>query len=360
MKIVAVVMAGGQGTRFWPLSRKHQPKQLLHLLGEESMLARTIRRLKPLMPVENILVVTGRGILDAVREELPDLPVENILAEPQGRNTAPCVAWASAVVRDRWGADTVIATLPADHYIGDEDGFRAVCESACAYAERGDIVTLGITPSHPETGYGYLQFGEDCTPIDGVSHRARKLEAFVEKPSLDVATSYLQAGNYLWNSGMFFFRADVILDEFRAHLPDVLDQIERVSAAAPEHAEAVLEDAYQQCTSISIDHGIMEHSSRLATIPASFGWSDVGNWRALLDLREEGNDSFELGSVVSEDTSESVLVADEGVTLVALGLRGMTVVACGDVTLALPTDRAQEVRQLVELLDKSGRSDLID
>ena len=360
MKIVAVVMAGGQGTRFWPLSRKHQPKQLLHLLGDESMLSRTIRRLTPMIPVEDIVVVTGRDILELVRAEIPDVPEENILAEPQGRNTAPCVAWASVVVRDRWGPDTVIATLPADHYIGDEDSFRDVCRSACAYADRGDIITLGITPTHPETGYGYLKFGDYCSPIDEVICRARTLIAFVEKPSLTTATTYLQEGQYLWNSGMFFFRADVILEEFAAHLPEVLEQIERVSSADTSNVDAVLEDAYGKCQSISIDHGIMEHSTRLATIPASFGWSDVGNWRALLDLREEGKDSFELGSVVSEDTTESVLVAAEGVTLVALGLKGMTIVACDDVTLALPTDRAQEVRRLVELLDRTGHRDVLD
>jgi len=361
MKTVAVVMAGGQGTRFWPLSRKSRPKQLLNMVGTESMLALTVRRLEGLVSADQILVVTGRDIEQAVREDLPHLPSENILAEPQGRNTAPCVAWASVTVRDRFGPDTVISVFPADHYIADEESFQNAFTSAVAYAQQGDIVTLGITPTRPETGYGYLRFGDFCPEIESVPCRVRTLQAFVEKPTFSQALTYLREGRYLWNSGMFFFRSDVILEEFETHLPEVLTLMEAVSTASSGkgYTEA-LEHAYRESPSISIDFGIMEHSERIVTIPSNLGWSDVGNWRALMDFRDEGQDCYIRGEVHCEETRSSVLVADEGMTLVTLGVNDLAVVACKDVTIVLPVERAQEVKELVDLMRKRGKEKLLE
>jgi mannose-1-phosphate guanylyltransferase len=360
MKTVAIVMAGGQGTRFWPLSRKSRPKQLLNMVGDESMLSLTVRRLEAVVPKDQILIVTGRDIEAAVREDLPQLPPENILAEPQGRNTAPCVAWAAVTVRDRFGPDTVISVFPADHYIADDEAFQNAFTSAAAYAQQKDIVTLGITPTRPETGYGYLRFGDFCPEITSVPCRVRKLQAFVEKPTFSQALTYLREGRYLWNSGMFFFRADVILEEFQAHLPDVLALMNAVSDAEGEdsYTEA-LEHAYQASPSISIDYGIMEHSERIVTIPSNLGWSDVGNWRALMDFRDEGQNCYIRGEVYAEESSGSVLIADEGRVLVTLGVNDLTVVACGDVTMVLPVERAQEVKDLVDLMRKRGKEGLL-
>ena len=361
MKTVAVVMAGGHGTRFWPLSRKSRPKQLLNMVADESMLSLTVRRLEALVPAEQILVVTGREIEDAVRADVPQLPAHNILAEPTGRNTAPCVAWAAVTIRDRFGPDTVISVFPADHYIADEEAFQQAFVSAVAYSKHKEIVTLGITPTRPETGYGYLRFGDFCPEMEAIPCRARTLQAFVEKPAFSQALTYLREGCYLWNSGMFFFRADVILEEFEAHLPEVLELMNQVSHAdGTEDYARVLEDAYEKSPSISIDFGIMEHSDRIVTIPSSLGWSDVGNWHALMDFREEGQDCFTRGDVHAQESTGSVLIADNGHTLVTLGIKDLTVISAKDVTMVLPVDRAQEVKDLVELMRKSGKEELLD
>jgi len=361
MKTVAVVMAGGRGTRFWPLSRASRPKQLLSLFGEESMLATSVRRLERLVPVEQILVITGRDIETQVREQLPTLPHENILAEPMGRNTAPCVAWAAVTAHRRFGPDSVIAVLPADHYINDQGEFESCFESAVRYAQEGNIVTLGVRPSHPETGYGYLQFGDILAPLDGAALTALQLNAFVEKPSLEDAVSYLADGQYLWNSGMFFFSTDTILREFEQQLPDILKTIQTIdSASTGPNGDQVLSELFPTCQSISIDYGIMEQAKQLVTIPASFGWSDVGNWRAMLNFRGEKSENYEVGHVISKDCSGSVLVADEGTSLITLGVQDLAVIACTDVTVVLPIEQAQQVRELVDLVAKSTRKGLLD
>jgi len=361
MKTVAVIMAGGRGTRFWPLSRRSRPKQLLTLFGEQSMLATSVHRLKNLVPMERILVITGKDIEEQVRNDLPELPEENILAEPEGRNTAPCVAWAAVTAKRRFGSDSVIAVLPADHFISDQEGFEKSFISAAHYAKTGDIVTIGVRPSHPETGYGYLKFGALLPPIDEAPLSGLTLTSFVEKPSLEVAISYLQDGQYLWNSGMFFFSTQTILQEFQRQLPELLQIIETIDEASDtDQASAVLDENFSRCPSISIDYGIMENATRLATIPASFGWSDVGNWRALLDFRREDSPNFTAGHVISEDCDGAVLVADKGMTLVTLGVQDVAIIACSDVTVALPIERAQEVRTLVDRVREGTRSDLLD
>ena len=360
MRPLAVVMAGGAGTRFWPLSRRSQPKQLLKLFGDRSMIGMTLERIDPVVGGDGTLIVTERRIVEAVRAEAPTVPPENVLAEPRGRNTAPCVALAAVVARERHGPERVLAVLPADHYIGDEERFHNAFHSAVAYAEQGHLVTLGITPTRPETGYGYLKIGEFAPVVDGAPDRARRLVAFVEKPTPNQALAYLREGRYLWNSGMFFFRVDAILEEFREHQPEILDRMEQlVPTIDTPDFDAALEEAYREVVSISLDYGIMEHSERLLTLPSSFGWSDVGSWRAVLDLGgEEG--VFRHGHVICEDTESSVLVAGEGVSVVTLGVRDLAVVACGDVTLVVHLDRAQEVRDLVDQLRRKGLDNLLE
>ena len=359
MRPLAVLMAGGAGTRFWPLSRRSRPKQLLRLFGDRSMVAITIDRIEPLVGRDGVLIVTERRIKEAIEAESDEVPAANIVAEPVGRNTAPCVALAAVVARERYGEERVLAVLPSDHYVGDEERFHNSVRSAVAYAEQGHLVTLGITPTRPETGYGYLKIGEFAPTVEGAPERARRLVAFVEKPTANQALAYLREGRYLWNSGMFFFRVDTILEEFRAHQPEILDRIEKVARAVDTpFFDNVLEEAYREVASISLDYGIMENSEHLLTIPTSFGWSDVGNWRAMLDLSGE-EEIFRHGHVLGEDTEKSVLVADEGVTIVTLGVRDLAVVACKDVTLVAKLDRAQEVRGLVEQLRRKGLERLL-
>src|SRR5512139_1888804 len=230
-EVYAVIMAGGAGTRFWPLSRRARPKQLLPLgPGSASLLRATVDRIAPLVPPARVLVVTSEELADATARELPEVPRANILAEPVGRNTAPCVGWAAAVVRRR-APEGVLAVLPADHHIGEPERFLAALRTAIAAAEGGDLVTVGIQPTRPETGYGYLELGESMG--SGVFRAAR----FVEKPDLARAQEFLASGRFLWNSGMFFFRADVVLREIASHLPELARALDQYDDAAAKGVE---------------------------------------------------------------------------------------------------------------------------
>jgi len=327
------------------MSQPERPKQLLRLFNNESMVRASIRRLEPLVSPEDVLVITGAGIEDEVRRELSFLPAENIIGEPRGCNTAPCVALGALISQARFGEDRILAVLPADHHITNTAAYLETFRNALALAEQGYVATIGIQPTHPETGYGYLHCGDGIPSAPG----AVELKAFVEKPSIELALSYLQDGNYLWNSGTFFFQTRTILNEFQLHLPDVLSCFD---AHPPELTGTSTRDqlrkAYEKMPSISLDYGIMEKCTKIAAIPGEFGWSDVGSWQALLDHKAPGEDNFTRGFVVAEDCTNSVLVADSGRKLAALGLENLAVVTSGDATLVLPLERAQEVRGLLD------------
>ena len=327
------------------MSQPRRPKQLLRLFNNESMIAASIRRISPLVSPEDILVITGADIEEEVRQELPNLPPENIIGEPRGRNTAPCVALGALISRARFGEDRILAVLPADHHIAKEPAFLETFKAAVQVSKQGHVATIGIQPTHPETGYGYLHCGD---ALDD-TQQSFKLKRFVEKPSLETALGYLEDGNYLWNSGTFFFPTKLILEEFEKHLPDVLAQFDSESMAGSHDAlKAEITKAYEEMPSISIDYGIMEKCDKIAAIRGDFGWSDVGSWRALLDHRDAGSGNFKRGLVVEEDCENSVLVADEGKIVAALGIENLAVVSSGDATLVLPLERAQEVRGLME------------
>lgn len=358
-RLVCAVMAGGSGTRFWPVSRRDRPKQLLSLLSDRTLLRATCERIVPICPPTRQLIITSQRLVNATRAELPDLHPGHVLGEPAARNTAPCMALA-AIAALQIDPNAVLALLPADHHIAQPERFRAALTLATAQAEAGFIVTLGITPTHPETGFGYIELAdptEDEPEVFGVRR-------FVEKPDLATATTYLMGGRHLWNGGVFVLRADVALAAVAAHLPAVdaalapLRDDQSGAFTGPTFIDT-LGDVFPTCPSISIDYGIMEHRSDLRAIALHAGWSDVGSWRSLLDQRAVAEGNFERGDVLAVDCADSVLVSQDGVTLTAVGLRGMAVVATGDAVLAVPLDRSQDVREVVEALTRSGRDRLL-
>jgi mannose-1-phosphate guanylyltransferase len=361
MKIYPVIMAGGSGTRFWPLSRKSRPKQFLALDGETPLLAATVARLPPLARLERTYVVCGPSHASTVRRLVPRLPRQNLIVEPCARNTAPCVGLAALHVAAR-ARRGVMAMLPADHHISQPDAFRDALAAAAALAHQGAIATIGIRPSRPETGYGYLKVGGRLASPRGAraGYPASKVERFVEKPDVVTAARYLAEGGYLWNSGIFLFRADVILEEIRRAMPVLGEQLAVIEGAlgTPSYPRT-LRRVFPNCPSISIDYGVMEKSQRIAVVPAEFGWSDVGSFAALSEVRQ----TDDLGNVadgaalVIDGRNNVVLAGRRPVAVV--GVDELVVVDAGDAVLVVRKDRAQDVRKAVEELRRRGREDLL-
>ncbi|ABC79936.1 mannose-1-phosphate guanylyltransferase [Anaeromyxobacter dehalogenans] len=362
MKIYPVIMAGGSGTRFWPLSRRNRPKQFLALAGDAPLLAATVGRLPPLARPKDTFVVCGPKHAAAARRMVAQLPKENFIVEPCARNTAPCVGLAAIHVaaKDPKG---VIAMLPADHHIGRPEAFRDAVAAAAQLAEAGSIATIGIRPSRPETGYGYLKLGPRLAVRAKGRKRlvAHKVERFVEKPDVVTAARYLADGSYLWNSGIFVFRADVILDEIRRAMPVLGEQLEAIrrTLGTPAYART-LKRVFPDCPSISIDYGVMEKSARISVVPAEFGWSDVGSFAALSDVRV----TDDLGNVAEGDAlvidgRNNVVLAGKDRPIALIGLDDVIVVDSGDALLVCRRDRAQDVRKAVEELGRRGREELL-
>lgn len=351
----AVVMAGGAGTRFWPLSRGKHPKQLLPLGGgDESLIRATVRRVAPLIPSERVLIVTSHALVDAIARELPDVPRKNILAEPVGRNTAPCVAWAAATIA-RTDPSGVLVVLAADHHMADEAGYLNVVRRAVETAASGEMVTVGIKPTRAETGYGYLEVGE------AIAQGVMRAKRFVEKPNAQKAEEFLRAGNYLWNSGQFFFRADVVLKSVETHLPELAKALREYDTAAGRGEEArLVETTYGTLPNISIDHGIMEKADRVAVIPGDFGWSDVGSWTTAYELAPKDSVGNAMPATAICVDATNNYIKSSGKKVVALvGVHDLVVVDTEDALLILPRDRAQDVREIVQRLKERNDTTLL-
>jgi mannose-1-phosphate guanylyltransferase len=348
----ALILAGGGGTRLWPASRRSRPKQLLALGGAESLIAATFGRVSRVLGRERTLVVTAADQAAEMRRALPDLPPENLVAEPAARNTGPAVGLGALVAARRAGEDVRLAVIPSDAFIADEAEFGRVLGLALEHAAEA-IVTIGIKPTRAETGYGYVQRG--VAVRDGVFEVAR----FVEKPDAATAARYLAAGDYWWNSGMFFFTARRLLAEARAHLPDLAALLAEIQSSLDPAATAAAR--YPMATNISIDYGIMEKASGLRVVPGDFGWNDVGSWSALADIREkDGAGNVALGDVILREVTGSVVVSEPGAPLVGVvGVEDLVVVASRDAVLVVRKDRAQEVRAVVEALAAGKRNELL-
>ncbi len=352
----AVVMAGGSGTRFWPLSRSARPKQFLALAGPRSLLAETVARLHPLVAPEHTWVVCGRAHARAAREAVPEIPNGNLLVEPCARNTAPCVGLAALHVSRR-DPGAVMAVLPADHHVARPAAFRGALSSAAALAARGALVTLGLRPTRPETGYGYLELGP---PLAGRG-AARKVKRFVEKPDAATAARYLAGGEHLWNAGIFVFRADVILAEIARFMPELGRELDLLapSIGTPRERSA-LARAFPRCPAVSIDYGVMERSERIAVLPVELGWSDVGSFAALSEVRprdQAGNVAE--GAALILDGRDNVVLAGPRRPLVLVGLDDVIAVDAGDAVLVCRRDRAQDVKRAVDALRQRGREELL-
>jgi mannose-1-phosphate guanylyltransferase len=356
----AVIMAGGSGTRFWPASRQKLPKQLLPLDGGDvPLLAATVRRLAPLVKPEHVLVVTAERLRAATLAACPELLPENVLAEPAARNTAPCVAWAAQVLAAR-DPEARVVVLPSDHAIADPAGFRAAIEEALTAADAGFIATIGIVPTRAETGYGYIELGN----ILGNGAAGNAVARFVEKPKKEVAEEYVASGKYLWNAGMFFFRASVMVDAVARHLPSVADGVAKIVAArGTSDEEALLQSIFPTLESVSIDVGVMEKEAKLAVVPGSFGWNDIGSWLSAWELaaKDEQGNAADVGSFVI-DGERNLLrsyVPGGGKTITVIGASDLVVVETENAILVLHRDKAQDVKKAVELLTKHGRTELL-
>ena len=355
--LYAVILAGGSGTRFWPLSRHLYPKQLLRIMGGETLIQQTMRRVVGCVSADQVLISTNSLQAESIRFQLAewkDALQNSFLLEPEGRNTAPAIALAACRVMES-DPDGIMLVLPADHVIKEDSRFQASVSLATQLADDGHLVTFGVKPIRPETGYGYIQPNRRIRLGARRSLIGHPVARFVEKPDAPTAQRYLRSGNYYWNSGMFVWRASVILDELARHQPALMRSVKALaSKATPNSVSEEFARAYKQLPSISIDHGVMERSSRAAVIPVAFTWSDVGNWSSLEEvapLDRAGN--VVSGKVVDFDSRNSVLYADQRV-VATIGLSDMIVVDTADATLVCPKSRAQDVKQVVELLKKQG------
>jgi mannose-1-phosphate guanylyltransferase len=352
VRIIAVILAGGRGERFWPLSRRSRPKQFLPLLGDRSMLAETLERLNGLVDPRDRWIVTARDLEKEAKLHAAGLPASHVIGEPVGKNTAPAIGLMAWWLQDE-GPDVAVAVLPSDHRVEPAGRFQdELREAARAAIARQAIVTFGVPPTRPETGYGYIEAG-DPVETGSVFHRVR---AFREKPDHATAETYVSDGRHLWNAGMFVFPAALMLQELRAHEPRLTELLSRVPRHGDLSALAALEQYYEAAPSISIDYAVMERSDKALVARAGFAWDDLGSWEAVGDpgTRDAAGNTVR-GLALLEDCANVIAFADEGL-IAGVGVRDLVIVRTPDVTLVCPRDRAQEVRAIVERL--KSREDL--
>ncbi|MCJ7685333.1 MAG: mannose-1-phosphate guanylyltransferase, partial [Desulfobacteraceae bacterium] len=333
----AVILAGGSGTRFWPLSREKMPKQLLHILGDRSMLAMTLDRACALVPEERIWIVTTRSQASEIKRELHILHLEKlqVIEEPAGRNTAAAIGLAAVRIHQN-DPKGVLAVLPADHHIEKKDRFLELLHAGKRVAETGWLVTLGIIPTRPETGYGYIKKGSriDSLDLSNLEFDVFKVSRFTEKPDQETAEKYLRSGDFFWNSGIFLWRADQFMDEMKRSLPEHHRGLMEIGSLGDLSSNTDrVEEIYERLTAISVDYGVMEHSDKVAMIPANVGWSDVGSWAALREINEKDlNGNVVKGNVLAVDSRNSLLYGQDRL-VAALGLEGLVVVDTPDAVL---------------------------
>lgn len=361
--LCALVMAGGKGERFWPLSTDEKPKQFLKLLGEKTMIQMTVERLLPLIPVDKIFVVTARRYVDLVKKQLPDLPEGNIIVEPVGRNTAPCIALSAFYIQKRY-SNASIVVLPSDHLVVDPCKFRNTINYGYEFIKAGEdgIVTLGMKPDRPETGYGYIKYekynsdgvcGDEAAAAeedDDKEFNLYKVEKFEEKPDADTAGKYVEEGNFLWNGGMFIWKCSTIVKLTKMYLNNTYKILKDIFEVDSENFDSVLEEKYPQVDNISVDYGIMERAENIYVIPSDFGWDDIGTWHAVERYREKDcNDNVCIGDIKSFGSSNNIVYSKDK-PIVVVGLDDVFVVESDDIIFVgkkKDIDRIKEIKRNV-------------
>jgi mannose-1-phosphate guanylyltransferase len=348
-------MAGGRGTRFWPRSRKRNAKQVLRFFGDQSLIQQTVSRLKPVVPPENIWVITNEFLQQEIRKQLPDVPKAQIIAEPAQRNTAPCIGLAAKILADL-DPDAVMGVFPADHLIGKESRFRSFVKAAYKAAETQDVVVLGIQPQWPETGYGYIEFPQG---IQAGSMTPERVSSFREKPDAATAQTFVDARRFFWNAGMFFWRTEAALNLLRHHLPKTATLLAGLPPVRSRQFGTKLAEIYPLCENISVDYGIMEKAETVVGLALDdIAWNDVGSWEAVYALARKDKDrNASRGDLVTESSKGNYVDANKTVALV--GVDDLIVVDSPDALLIAHRSRAQDVSKLVKTLETKKREELL-
>ena len=365
----AIIMAGGSGERFWPLSRRLKPKQLLRLgSGTHTLLEQTVLNISPLIPREQIFLATSRSIEESIRNSRTGIQPENILVEPHKRNTAGCLVFAAANLLDRYGGDgtdITMAVLPADHIIGNPETFRTIADAAMTAAERENaLVTLGIKPARPETGYGYLELESDPLPDkDPSSHvPVYPVVRFCEKPGSKTAEDYIESGRFFWNSGMFFWRLSTFIGELGRAAPEMAEALKNMAEYLKNDDSESAGEIFKGLENISIDYALMEKAKRVLAVRADFGWDDVGAWDALeRTFPGDKRGNITVGEPVVIDSKNCIVYNEPGakdMAVAVVGVERLAVIVTGDGVLVVPKDRAQNVRKVVEELKKRNAKQL--
>lgn len=356
--VYALILAGGVGTRLWPRSRRRRPKQLLSLLGERSLLQMTVDRIRPIIPPERVFIMTNQEYVPAVRSQVPDVPAEQVIGEPAARGTAPAIGLGAYVIR-RQDPDSVMISLHADHYFSDEEQFRRAVVAAAEVAGDDWLVNLGVRPEYPATGYGYVQLADKLGAFG--DHPAYEVAQFKEKPDVETARRFVASDRYLWNSGIFCWRIAAILDAFRRFLPDHAVVLERIgdTFGSDRWNEVLNQEWARLPAETTIDRGIMERADRVATVPMSAGWSDIGSWESLAELMPaNGSENVTVGDVVAFD-SRRIFAHSDNRFVALVGVEDLIVVEDSDAILVCHRKRAQHVKQIVKWLEEEGRDEML-
>ncbi len=357
MKIYNVIMAGGGGTRFWPISRQATPKQLLNLSGADTLINESIDRITKLSTKDNLFIVTNKTQIQLMKETVGDkCDYNNILIEPNARNTAAAIGFAAFNIMKKHG-DGIMCVYPSDHYIKDEKEFICVLDKAINIAEKNNkLITIGIKPTFPSTGYGYISFDKN----ENVDNDGFEVLEFVEKPNYEKASEYLQSGQYLWNSGMFIWKVSKILEDFKRYLPKVYDKLEEISKyIGTDQENKKIQEIYPTIPSISVDYGIMERSSDVIVVPGDFGWNDLGSWDvlgAIYPTDEDGN--IRRGENICIDTKGSIVYSDKKL-ITTIGIKDLIVVSTEDSVMVCPKEKAQDVKKIVEKLKNENKNEYL-
>jgi len=359
--VYAVIMAGGVGTRFWPRSREKSPKQLLEIVGEGTMIQNTVKRISKIIDTKNILIVTNKIQKPMIAKQLPNIPDDNIIIEPFGRNTAPCIGLAALFVR-RMDPEAVMVILPSDHIIYDEEEFQKVLRLATWVAyESCKLITVGIHPTRPETGYGYIQvIDEDGKTNPYFDRGVYRVKTFAEKPNLATAKQFLQSGDFLWNSGMFIWRVDTILKEIQNHLPELYGELIKIDdAIGHDKYEGILETTYKMIRGISIDYGVMEKAKEVFVIKGNFGWSDVGSWDEVYRISGKDNNGNSItGQAFLHDTRNTLIYSGDKF-VATVGVDDLIIIATDDAVLVCKKGQSQDVKEVVDYLRRKQKVDYL-